>query len=333
MTQGLHLVLGDEPLLVERAVAVVLREAHAQDMFSSGAVAAPVVSRLRAGDATAALLAELTSPSLFAEQRVLVLDEAQQAGAEPCERILDLARAQDESVTLVVCHSGAARNRPLVNSLRELGAQAHDCAKLTRAGDRLDFVRAEFRAHGVRVPPAAAQALLDSVGSDLRELARACSQLASDTGGVVNVEAVHQYFQGKAEVSGFDIADLVFSGETEGALVAARWALLSGVAPVLIADALAESALSLARVGAAGRASPEALASSLGMPPWRAKKIQAQWRIWSSGGKAERSALGRADRALRLVAGLNADVKGAAADVEFAVERAVRELANLARSA
>ncbi|EFV13260.1 DNA polymerase III subunit delta [Segniliparus rugosus] len=331
MTSGLHLVLGDEPLLVERAVGAVLRGANARDEFSDNAVAAPAVSRLRAGDATAALLAELTSASLFDEHRVLVLDEAQQAGAEPCARILDLAREREESVTLVVCHSGAARNRPLVNALRELGAQVHDCAKLTRAGDRLDFVRAEFRSHDVRVPPAAAQALLESVGSDLRELARACSQLASDTGGVVNVDAVRRYFQGKAEVTGFDIADLALSGEAEGALTAARWALASGVAPVLIADALAESALSLARVGAAGRASPEALASSLGMPPWRVKKTQAQWRVWSAGGKAEQSALGRVDRALRLVAELNADVKGAAADVEFAVESAVRELTGLAR--
>ncbi|ADG96957.1 DNA polymerase III delta [Segniliparus rotundus DSM 44985] len=332
MTKGLHLVLGDEPLLVERAVASVLREARAHDGFVGGGVAAPVISRLRAGDATADLLAELTSASLFAEQRVLVLEEAQQAGADPCARILDLAREQDESVTVVVCHSGAARNRPLVNSLRELGAQTHACAKLTRAGDRLDFVRAEFREHGVRVPPAAAQALLESVGSDLRELARACSQLASDTGGVVNVEAVRQYFQGKAEVSGFDIADLALGGETAGALAAARWALTSGVAPVLIADALAESALSLARVAAAGRASPEALASSLGMPPWRAKKTQGHWRIWSSGGNDEQSALRRVDRALRLVAELNADVKGAAADIDFAVESAVRQIAGLARS-
>ena len=72
---GLHLVLGDEELLVERAVAAVLRQARKQ----AGTDDVPV-NRMRAGEVSTSELAELLSPSLFAEQRVVVLEAAGEAG-------------------------------------------------------------------------------------------------------------------------------------------------------------------------------------------------------------------------------------------------------------
>jgi len=50
-------------------------------------------------------------------------------------------------------------------------------------------------------------AVLDAVGSDIRELAAVCSQLVADTDGQVDATAVRRYHSGKAEVKGFDIAD------------------------------------------------------------------------------------------------------------------------------
>ena len=74
---GLHLVLGDEELLVERAVAAVLRQARKQ----AGTVDVPV-DRMRAGEVSTSELAELLSPSLFAEERVVVLEAAGEAGKD-----------------------------------------------------------------------------------------------------------------------------------------------------------------------------------------------------------------------------------------------------------
>lgn len=68
----LHLVLGDEELLIERAVSAITAQARAA---SSEPDSMPV-DRLRAGDASAPELAELLSPSLFAEDRVIVLEAA-----------------------------------------------------------------------------------------------------------------------------------------------------------------------------------------------------------------------------------------------------------------
>jgi DNA polymerase-3 subunit delta len=101
---------------------------------------------------------------------------------------------------------------------------------------------------------------------------------------------------------------------------ALRWAMARGVPHVLLADALADSVHTVARVGSAGRGDPFALASRLGMPPWKVKKAQAQAREWTPE---------RIGSALSVVAALNADVKGQAADADYAVERAVHEVLRL----
>jgi len=67
---------------------------------------------------------------------------------------------------------------------------------------------------------------------------------------------------------------------------------------------------------------PYRLASELGMPPWRVQKAQKQARRWSRDSVAE---------AMALVATLNADVKGAAADADCALETAVRKVAELVK--
>mgnify|MGYP000541228190 CR=1 FL=1 len=48
---------------------------------------------------------------------------------------------------LAVVHSGGGRAKALATQLRDLGAQTHDCAKITKPAERANFVRAEFRAH------------------------------------------------------------------------------------------------------------------------------------------------------------------------------------------
>ena len=141
----------------------------------------------------------------------------------------------------MIVHSGGGRAKALANQIRALGAQVHPCARITKAGERLDFVRKEFRALKVKVDDETRTALLDAVGSDVRELAAACSQLVADTGGHVDAAAVRRYHSGKAEVKGFDIADKAVVGDVEGAVEALRWAMLRGEPHVVLADALAEA--------------------------------------------------------------------------------------------
>jgi DNA polymerase-3 subunit delta len=312
---SLHLVLGDEELLVERAVAAILRSVR-----ENAASDDVPVSRVRAGDVDAYELAELLSPSLFADERVVVLEAAGEAGKDAATLIATAAADIPPATVLVVVHSGGGRAKSLASQLRDLGADVHPCAKITKPSERADFVRGEFRSSDVRADDETVTALLDAVGSDVRELASACSQLVADTGGHVDVAAVRRYHSGKAEVKGFDIADKAVTGDLAGAAEALRWAMMRGEPHVVLADALAEAVHAIARVGPLS-GDPYRLAAELGMPPWRVQKAQRQARRWSRDTVA---------MAIKLVAALNADVKGAAADADYALEAAVRKVAELA---
>ncbi|OBB71641.1 DNA polymerase III subunit delta [Mycobacterium sp. 852014-52144_SCH5372336] len=310
----LHLVLGDEELLVERAVAAVLRDVRKQ----AGVHDIPI-DRLRAGEVSTSELAELLSPSLFAEERVVVLESAAEAGKDAAALIAESAADLPPGTMLVVVHSGGGRAKGLADQLKKLGARVHPCARITKAADRADFVRREFRALKVKVGEDTVTAVLDAIGSDIRELAAACSQLVTDTGGALDAEAVRRYHSGKAEVKGFDVADKAVVGDVAGAAEALRWAMMRGEPHVVLADALAEAVHTIARVRPLS-GDPYRLASELGMPPWRVQKAQKQARRWSHTTVAE---------AMRLVAALNADVKGAAADADYALEATVRRVAEL----
>ncbi|WP_163802081.1 DNA polymerase III subunit delta [Mycolicibacterium sediminis] len=310
----LHLVLGDEELLVERAVAAVLTTART----AAGTVDVPV-DRMRAGEVSTNELAELLSPSLFADERVLVLESAADAGKDAVALIAGAAADLPPGTVLVVVHTGGGRAKALADQLRKLGAEVHPCAKLTKPSERADFVKREFRSHRAKVGDDAVAALLEAVGSDLRELAAVCSQLVADTAGDVDVTAVRRYHNGKAEIKGYVIAEMAVAGDVEGAAEALRWAMMGGEPHVVLADALAEAVHAIARIGPLS-GNQNQVAGEVGMPPWRVQKVQRQARRWSRDSVAE---------AMRLVATLNADVKGAAADADYALETAVRKVAEL----
>ena len=318
----MHLVLGDEELLIERAVADVLRSARKRagtepgDLLSGQDVP---VNRMRAGDVTTFELAELLSPSLFADERIVVLEAAGEAGKDAAALIAAAAADIPPGTLLVVVHSGGGRAKALANELQSLGAQVHPCARITKAGERADFVRKEFRSLRVKVDEETVTAMLDAVGSDVRELASACSQLVADTAGDVDAAAVRRYHSGKAEVKGFDIADKAVAGDVAGAAEAVRWAMMRGEPLVVLADALAEAVHTIGRVRPLS-GDPYRLAAQLGMPPWRVQKAQKQARRWSGDTVAT---------AMKVVAVLNANVKGAVADADYALESAVRQVAEL----
>ncbi|ULN45830.1 DNA polymerase III subunit delta [Mycolicibacterium goodii] len=315
MTDGLHLVLGDEELLVERAVGAILRDIRKR----AGSDDVPV-DRLRAGEVSTSELAELLSPSLFAEERLVVLEAAAEAGKDAVALIASAAADLPSGTVLVVVHSGGGRAKALADQLKKIGAEVHPCARITKPAERADFVRSEFRRLRAKVSDDTVTAVLDAVGSNIRELAAVCSQLVADTAGVVDVAAVRRYHSGKAEVKGFDIADKAVVGDVAGAAEALRWAMLAGEPHVVLADALAEAVHTIARVGPLS-GDPYRLAGELGMPPWRVQKAQKQARRWSRDSVAE---------AMKVVAALNADVKGVAADADYALEAAVRRVAQLA---
>ena len=308
MINPVHLVVGEDEFLAERATKSIIDEAGPT----------VEVSTLRAGDVTVSELAQATSPSLFAEERVVVVTNTELAGKEPTELLLQAAADPAPGMTLVIVHSGKGRNKSYVAKFRKV-ADVHEVNSPNQR-ERQSWVTAEFRRHGVRPTPDVIGALLESVGSDLRELASAIEQLVADTEGELTVAKVRAYYTGVAEVSGFDIADQAIAGRTDRALASTRRALQLGISPVAIAAALANKVGDVAKLYET-RGNPDQVARTVGMHPFVAKKTMQVARNWSGSAVSE---------AVIIVADLDATVKGQGGDPEFAVEDAVRRIAQLA---
>jgi DNA polymerase-3 subunit delta len=306
-TVPLLLVQGDEELLASRAIAGAVESARASDPGAD-------IREYEAGALTAGEVAEMLSPSLFGGRRVLVLRSGQDARKDLVTALLAYAKNPDPDVTLIVSHPGGAKGKAFADGLRAAGATVIAVMKLKGERERVAFVRDEFRRNGGRCDDAAAAALLAAVGNDLREIAAACSQLLADTDGTITAATVSKYYKGRAEVTGFTVADATMVGDVPGALEALRWALHVGVDPVPIADAIADGVRTVARVASAGRGNAYQMASSLGMPAWKIERAQRQGRGWSAEGLVD---------AMRAAADCNAAVKGGAEDRGYALERAV----------
>ncbi|GAA3656435.1 DNA polymerase III subunit delta [Streptomyces chitinivorans] len=311
------LAVGQEDLLLDRAVRQVIDAARAADADTD-------VRELAPADLRPGTLAELTSPSLFAERKVVVVRDAQDLAADTVKDVKAYLGSPAEEITLVLVHAGGAKGKGLLDAARKAGAREVACPKMTKPADRQAFVRGEFRAAGRSATPEACQALVEILGSDLRELASACSQLTADVEGTIDEAVVARYYSGRAEASSFTIADRAVEGRLPEALEALRWSLSTGVAPVLVTSALAQGVRGIGRLMSAPRGMrPGDLARELGMPPWKIDRVRQQMRGWSAAGVST---------ALRAVAEADAAVKGGGDDPEYALEKAVITIARAARS-
>lgn len=306
----LTLVVGDEELLVARAVTDIVTAARNTDPDAD-------VRDLTCADLQRGDLDEALSPSLFGERRVVVLRAAQDLLKDVAPELTAYVADPLPEVSLVVVHAGGQKGKALLTSLAAARPRRVDAPKLTKPALRRDFVRRELRADGRTVEEEALGMLLESVGTDLRELASAAAQLLADTDGPVTVDVVQRYHRGRADSSGFAVADRAVDGDLAGALELARWGVSTGLAPVLVTSALAGTLRSMALVASSSGVPAAQLAGQLGMPPWKVDKTRRQVRGWRPEGLSA---------AVQAVARADADVKGAAADAAYAVERTLLQV-------
>jgi len=303
---GLVLIQGAESLLADRAISqVIATKAGAQTSIFSA-------DELEVGFITDSL-----APSLFADARVVVIKDLQDLTAECSDEVISYLENQDENLTLVLWHKGGVKGKALIDKIKKLNPEIIAAEAIKKESEKSDFVRAEFKSLERKISTEAVNALIDSLGSDLRELSAACSQLASDVAAqkVIDEDDVARYQMGRVESTGFDVADAALDGKTAIALINLRNALSTGTDPVLIVSALASSLRTLAKVSGASRSAKSfELASTLAIAPWQIDKARRQLTGWSEGGLA---------KAVVAIAAADADIKGAASDPIYALEQAV----------
>jgi DNA polymerase-3 subunit delta len=303
---GITLLQGGESLLADRAISQVIAK------FKGATVSTLEASELELGGITDAL-----APSLFGDSRVIVIKEIQDLPAELGEEITSYLEAQDESVELVLWHKGGVKGKALLEKIKKSKPTVIACDVIKKDGEKSDFIRSEFKRLGRTISTEAVQALIDALGSDLRELGGACSQLAADVtaGKMIDETDVMKFQNGRIETTGFDVADAALDGRRDIALIALRNALATGTDPVLITSALAGSLRTLAKVSGASRGVKSFdLAGPLGLAPWQIDKARRQLSKWTPSTLAG---------AVVAVAQADADIKGAAVDPIHSLERAI----------
>lgn len=306
------LIHGGESVLADRALAeaLALRGDFEKTVVDGGSLE---IGRY----------AEAVAPSLFADKRVLVIRDLQDVIMEVQEEIEAQFEHLDPNLHLIFLHKGGVKGKALLEKIKKLKPEIVTCEPMKKAADKEAFVREEFARHGRKISADAISALVDAIGSDTRELAAACSQIAFDTNAgtaVIGESDITRYYQGRIEATGFDVADATLAGDPRSALIALRNALDTGTDPIMIVSALTSSIRALAKVSGAPRnANAFQLAGSLGLAPWQIDKARRQLSKWSPALIAYSvQELSRADVA----------IKGAEADPLYALERSVVAIAS-----
>lgn len=303
-------VSGPEEYLAGRAIREIREQLRKLD-------AALEVHELEAADYSAGTLLNLTSPSLFAEPRLLII-----RGVEKCsddliaDGIVYLADPTDDT-TVIFRHNGSSvRGKKLVEAIRD-SANAIEiaCAEIKKDTDRQAFVQGEFAHAGRKIAPAAVRALLDAFADYTAELASACNQLLLDSADSITEEIVERYYGGRVETNAFKVADAALAGRSGEALSLLRHALATGADPVPLVAAFSMKIRQLAKIFGNRSASPQ----SLGMAPWQLERARKDLTGWTEDGLAN---------AIKAMAAADAAAKGASRDPIFALEKLVQLIAN-----
>ena len=309
--KAFYLILGSEGALSDRAIAKLTAQLKENNCE---------ITNLFAADTIVGDIADALAPSLFSELRALILRDLQDLPEDNRPELIRYLEAPDESMTVVFVHKGGVKGKALLDAIKKVKPEIILCEPIKKDSDKEAYVMELFLDSGRKATAGAVMALVGALGSDMRELQAAVSQIAADAPvGIIDDVMVDKFHQGRIETTGFDVADATLDGNLPAALVALRSALETGTDPVMITSAIASALRALAKVSGTNRGVKSfELASQLGMAPWQIDKARRQLHRWTPVAIAD---------AVCAIAQADAEVKGAASDPIYALEKAVRSIA------
>jgi len=306
--KSLYLLLGSEGALADRALTKLNAELK-EEKCEITTIAAP--------DAILGDISDALAPSLFSERRALIIKDLQDLPEESRDEITRYLDAPDDLTTLIFVHKGGVKGKALLDAIKKAKPEIISCEPIKKEAEKEEFVKSLFLDAGRKATPGAIAALVGALGSEMRELQAAVSQICLDAqaGKTIDEAIVDKFHQGRIETTGFDVADATLDGNLPGALVALRSALETGTDPVMITSAIASNLRSLAKVSGVNRGARSfEVAGELGMAPWQIDKARRQLAGWSPRSIA---------KAVQAIALADAQVKGASSDPIFALEKAL----------
>ena len=305
----LVLVFGGEDFLATRSIRLLRDHLRAE-------AADLEVTEIDATEYVAGQIFNVTSPSLFNEPRLVIINSVERC-TDPLieDGIAYLANPTSDTVVILRHTGSSVRGKKLLDALRSSAIVTEVSCTDIPAKERPAFVAAEFRDANRKVTPGAIRALCEAFESSLAELSSACQQLVQDSKDVIDEELVDAYYGGRVEASAFKVCDLAIAGEAGEALIMLRHAISTGVDLVPLIAAFAAKIRQMAKI----YRNNSITANQLGVAPWLFDKVRRETNAWTEDGLAA---------VVAEMARCDAAAKGAERDPDFAVERLILLIAN-----
>jgi DNA polymerase-3 subunit delta len=274
--------------------------------------AALEIHEIEAVDYQAGQLLNLTSPSLFAEPRLVIISGVERCSDDLISDGLSYIENPTSETTVILRHTGSSvRGKKLVDAIRaNANCVEVACVAIKGDGEKLAFIQGEFSHAGRKITQGAAKALLDAFADDVGELAGACQQLLQDSAETISDDIVNRYYGGRVETNAFKVIEMALAGQTGNALGLLRHALATGADPVPLVAAISMKMRQLAKIYGNRNAS----AATVGMAPWQLDRAKKDLSGWSEDG------LGLV---IQRLADADAAAKGSERDPVFTLEKLV----------
>ena len=304
MSAAVYLLKG-ESFLVDEALHKLYVETAADPLSQIA---------LDAAAPAAEILHALETPTLLGGRRLVVVRDVQDLKKEQVDALARYLGSPSPFSILVLVASGRTK---LDEAVKKAGSViALDPPK----GRRLvGWIRERGRAQQLKLDDSAAWALIDSVGTELRDLDGALQQLATALGRQNSVTApeVRRLFPRLADERTFALTDAVGDRRLSQAMVALRRLLEQEEHPLMLLGALTGQVRRMMRARQHATGGAQAVGDALGLPSWRAERLAKQARSYREEELVD---------ALEVLARTDAEMKGGDLPAELALERAVVQI-------
>lgn len=322
MPPALHLVRGDDPVLVAQAAGALV------DRLTGDLDASLVVEEHGGADDldAGAVVDASTTPPFLVARRVVVVRDAGRLSAADGARLAEALARPVPGVHVVLVAGGGATPQVLLKAVQRTGEVVE--AGAGRGRDRARWLAEQVRQGPVSLDPAALRQLGEHLGEDVGRLAGILDALAAAYGdrAVVGVAELVPFLGEAGAVPPWELTDAIDAGDVPGALRACRRMTGAGgrAAPAVVAVLHAHFSNAL-RLDGADVATGEDAAALLGVrSAFVAKKALDRARQLGSE---------RVGRAITWIADADLDVKGRSGLApEIVLDVLVARLARLSRA-
>lgn len=267
MSAQAYLLTG-QAFLAEEAIDKIRAE-HKTDPLSEIA--------LDASAEAAEILGALQTSSLLGGKRLVIVRNAQDLKKEHAEVLAPYLESPSPDSVLVLVAEGKTKV--------DTAIKAHGAVVMLDSpkGRKLvAWLKERSRDHKIKLDDRGAWTLIDTVGTDLRDLDGSLSQLSTSlgVGAAIGAAEVRAAFPRLADERVFAFTDAVGDRRLSVAMSTLRRLLDQGDEPLVLFGSLNAHIKRMLRARRYAERGPQAVGDALGLPGWRAERLTKQSRSY-----------------------------------------------------